>query len=642
MNLTEFKQQNPAYADVPDQQLATALHKKFYSSIPFDEFASKIGLGQPDPDVPVIGSDDHAIVVQPPEREPIGIGQQILGAGETALTLGTGATGGLAGTVIGAGRGIAREMWNGEFGSQAAANRIAQSAVEGSKALTYAPRTEAGQRQVRAVGEAAELVPPFVPFAAELQSVAAPVAMQAAQAARPVIRQAATRAADIVKSAPKEESGFGAKSVGAASITGGIQRREAAQSLPVPIELTEGQATRDFGAIRFERETAKNPDLGLPIRERFNLQNQQLQQNLDYFIEGSQAEIRDIREFGAALSGTLQAEADRGKARTRWLYRVANESEEGNSPVSLEPLVNYLNDQRANASDQNASILNTIGRHLIAQGAAVLDESGNYVFRGSIPLRNIEEIRKTSNRIGQSNPTNGHFSTEINGVIDAATENAGGQLFRAARAARRDFGRKFEQKAIVSRMLSNKKNSLDRQVALEDVVDHVVGGSRDDIFHLKKVLQNAGEDGSPLREQGHQAWREVQGQVLQRIQREATKNVTRNELGDPIVSAHALNKIVNDLDETGKLDLFFGKHGAAQLRDLNDIAKDVITVPPGSVNNSNTATVLLGALDAIGSGLTGMPPFVVTGLKILKDERTKAKTRKQVQQHLDYGKTARH
>ena len=108
------------------------------------------------------------------------------------------------------------------------------------------------------------------------------------------------------------------------------------------------------------------------------------------------------------------------------------------------------------------------------------------------------------------------------------------------------------------------------------------------------------------------------------------------------MSAHALNKIVNDLDETGKLDLFFGKHGAAQLRDLNDIAKDVITVPPGSVNNSNTATVLLGALDAIGSGLTGMPPFVVTGLKILKDERTKAKTRKQVQQHLDYGKTTRH
>jgi len=41
MNIKEFKQQNPDYADVPDEQLAQALHKKNYSDISYEDFASK-------------------------------------------------------------------------------------------------------------------------------------------------------------------------------------------------------------------------------------------------------------------------------------------------------------------------------------------------------------------------------------------------------------------------------------------------------------------------------------------------------------------------------------------------------------------------------------------------------------------------
>lgn len=49
MNLAEFKQQNPAYANVPDETLAVKLHQKFYSSMPFMDFAHKAGLKGPDP-----------------------------------------------------------------------------------------------------------------------------------------------------------------------------------------------------------------------------------------------------------------------------------------------------------------------------------------------------------------------------------------------------------------------------------------------------------------------------------------------------------------------------------------------------------------------------------------------------------------
>lgn len=49
--LAEVRAQFPQYADMSDAQLADALHKKFYSDIPQNDFNAKIGLkvSQPTP-----------------------------------------------------------------------------------------------------------------------------------------------------------------------------------------------------------------------------------------------------------------------------------------------------------------------------------------------------------------------------------------------------------------------------------------------------------------------------------------------------------------------------------------------------------------------------------------------------------------
>ena len=44
MDLKSFRQQYPQYDAVSDEQLANALHTKYYSNIPLDQFYSKIGL----------------------------------------------------------------------------------------------------------------------------------------------------------------------------------------------------------------------------------------------------------------------------------------------------------------------------------------------------------------------------------------------------------------------------------------------------------------------------------------------------------------------------------------------------------------------------------------------------------------------
>ena len=78
MNIQEFKAANPAYADVPDLDLADALHKKFYSEIPKDQFLSQVGLGKPAPEVSPGAGGGRGVVNPPiasepqPQREDVG------------------------------------------------------------------------------------------------------------------------------------------------------------------------------------------------------------------------------------------------------------------------------------------------------------------------------------------------------------------------------------------------------------------------------------------------------------------------------------------------------------------------------------------------------------------------------------------
>ena len=82
--------------------------------------------------------------IAPPPAQP-SIGQQIVGAGETALTLGTGAVGGTLGTLAGTLQGLSQQILSGNFGTPEAMRAVEKAAAEGAQALTYQPRTQAGQ-----------------------------------------------------------------------------------------------------------------------------------------------------------------------------------------------------------------------------------------------------------------------------------------------------------------------------------------------------------------------------------------------------------------------------------------------------------------------------------------------------------------
>ncbi len=99
-----------------------------------------------------------------PEPRPLGIGESIVGAGETVVTIGTGA---LAEMLSGFGT-IRTLLHTGDV------DKAANVVKELQKVLTRAPETEAGQRELQAVGEA--LGPIFEPYGKGVQRVSDVVA----------------------------------------------------------------------------------------------------------------------------------------------------------------------------------------------------------------------------------------------------------------------------------------------------------------------------------------------------------------------------------------------------------------------------------------------------------------------------------
>lgn len=400
-------------------------------------------------------------------------------------------------------------------------------------------------------------------------------------------------------------------SVGSAGTDAATLRRTAADSLPQPIKLTEGQATRDAAQLKFEGETAKDAVQGARLRTRYDEQHAQIAQNLDAFVDDVGAQAPDVAGTGRAVVEALDASAKRDKTAIRAAYKEAEKAGELAAPVHAGGVVDLLN--ASTSAEAVAPVLTAVRKELIRLGGAV-DDAGNLVAR-DLSLGNMELLRRFVNRTAGADPTNIKYAADLKRAIDAATEGAGGDLYKGARALRAEFAARYEDRAIVADLITNKRGMADRKVAIESVFQRsVLNGSADDIVHLRNTLTRAGDDGA-------QAWRELQGETLRHLREQATRSPATTQRGDAVISAAGLNRVVQQLDKNGRLDLVLGKQRAQMVRDLNDIARDVLTVPPGTaLNTSNTAATIFAALADVGAvtALSGLPLPVLSGLRLLR------------------------
>ncbi len=596
-------------------------------------------------DIPVSADEKEFIARQPAapatQQAPAPtLGDKVVGAGETALTLATGATTGGVGMLAGTVKGLAGAVMDGTFGTQEGVRQVEQAAGEGMSALTYQPRTQEGREQSAAVGEALAATVPLTGLTAELSAVgratgAAATAARdlggtSAQAGIARIRAAAPAIADRVQrtlnrtpDSPAPTPGT-LGSMGAAGTDMASQRRQLADQ--VGVKLTAGQATRDQQQLRFEQEQAKG-EFGQPLRDRYSEQNEQLSKHFDHLVDMTGAEAADLIGTGRTVDKALREKAARDKAEIRVAYKNAEKAGEMEAPVQLDDLVAHLNESAPDAA--TAPVLNVARQRALQLGLATEGPDGQLV-AAPVTLKTAETMRQAIGRATNFEPTNIRQSAIIKGLIDSGTEGAGGQAYRAARRLRENFAKQYEDRAVVASLLNNKKGMADRKVALEEVFEHVVlKGDRADMSHVRRVLQTGGDEGK-------QAWREIQGATMDWIRKEAFSNTATDHRDKVILSVAKLDKAIKRLEDGNKLDFVFGKQGAQHLRDLNDLAKHVYTAPPGTVNTSNTASVLLGALVGIESTgtLTGIPLPIVSGLRLLSKQVKNRQIQKRIEQAL--------
>ena len=581
---------------------------------------------------PIPGQEGEPARVAAAQANRPGLVDTAIGTGEAALSAITGATGGTLGMIGGTLKGLAEQILSGKFGTQEAAQLVEQSAAQGAQALTYAPRTESGQDQAAAVGQAMQQV---LPVAGVMPALAVPGAMRAAAAPAKVVAQAgAERAAGIAKTAttlprramealskPQESAATPGTmgSVGAAGTDMAAQRRATAADLPVPVNnLTKGMLSRDPAQLKFEVETAKLPEAGKPLRDRSIEINQTLLANFDHLVDQSGAQAPSLRAVGSTVDAALVKRTKLLKGEIRARYKAAERAGQMEDPVAMDAVVGHLNDSAPSAAV--APLLNAARGHALKLGLAVESPEGVLVPQ-AVPLKTAELFRQAIGADTDFTPTNIRQATIIKSLVDQSTEGKGGSLYKVARAARAKYAQEFEDRAVIAKLVNTKRGMADRQVAFEDVFDHsMLKGSLDDVTHVRDVLRSAGADGV-------QAWRELQGATLRHIHDEATKSVALDSTGSRVMSPAALDKTIRVLDADGKLDLIFGKKQAQQLRDIREIAQIAKTVPPeAAINFSNTATTLMsGMVDIAGFGMTGAPVPLMTlgriGAKYIKDSR---------------------
>jgi len=462
------------------------------------------------------------------------------------------------------------------------------------------------------------------------QQLEARQAQQAAQAqaqptAAPAVGTAAPVAAPVGGAAP-----VGVQSVGAAAVSPETLRIERARSLPIPIELSKDQATRNPADVRFARETAKDPVIGQSLQEKYANDIALIQKNMQALVERTGAEMAGVApaQLGESLINVVEPYRQARKGEVRTAYEAADAAGEMSQPVSYAPLINYLNKVTKDRPTLKANnpILGIIQDEIKAN-----DPSKT----GQISLRQLEDIRQVIvNEIDPTQRGSMYHGNKLKKAIDVATEKAGGDLYKQARQLNARYMSEFEDTPVIKNLTAIKKGTTDRAVAIESLVDKsILRGPASDVQKLFATLEKSGPDGVRMAN-------ELRGYVAEHIKNEATKGVERDIKGNPYVSTAKLDSTIRQLDKSGKLEFLFGKEGAAHYRTLNDVTKDLQTVPRGTTNPSGTAAQI-GAMIAEASAqfaLSGIPAPIATLGKMAYDKRQTIKKLNKINEFIEYGK----
>lgn len=440
------------------------------------------------------------------------------------------------------------------------------------------------------------------------------------------------RAAAILKSAEASENPFAQQSMGAAAVApavenlspelraeihqqvarGGVdrpslERQIEADTLPVRMQLTEGQATQDPVRLSHEQNArGKNPELA----HVFNEQNRQLVDNLDEIRAAASptAVHLDPVQSGQALIDSYKAWDEPIRADITAKYKALEEANGGQFPVNGSEFV---------ASADAALKKKMKGRYVPSQIAGDLEE---FRSTGAMSFEQFENLRTNlaaeARKADQSRDGNALMAVNLvrDALEDLPMSEAAAPVKRLADAAR------SSAKARHDRLKADPayREAVDDGVAMGEpspaadkfIEKHVVKSKS---AHLKVMREHLGADPS--------ANELISGGALNYLKSKAGINAYTNE-GN--FSQAGYNRALAEI--TPKLNDLVGEHTAEQVISLGNVARFTQAQPRGSfVNNSNTFTAAIAGHAA--NAAEGMANVAAHGIPVGTVVRKKLQAR---------------
>jgi len=584
---------------------------------------------------------------QPAQRKARSLKDYLVGGGEAALTTLTGA--------VAAPVAAYEELGARVLGSKQPPGKVFS---ERMGAMTYAPRTEVGKEAVAGLGEAFEatklppvLTPEFMALGqARRGAIVSPKAVPGyvAQTGEEVAAAARAVPGDIKAAAAPTLEGIGMRSVGAAGRADQtrfeaavnmlpeayrpqaraigwkegnpavVEAHAQALNLPVPIQLTKGQALGDIVLLSREyNQRGKDPELAF----RFNEQNRGLVENLDALREMAAPDVFDTRPvaIGGTLKNAYQQLDNQLTADIDAKYTALRDAAGGQFPVDVKAL--YGNSEKT----LKKNLLFRLAEKDLPEFRELKDlaESGAMDFETYQYLRrNLGTTARTSSD-GNVRTAAGLLIEELEKLPLSKQASGLKALADEARsAARNRFDRLKADPAY--------KAAIDNKVADERFADTFLFGARGTQAQLRQMVQNLGDDQKQV----------LAASIMQRLRDKAV-----NASGDFSPAAYA--KEFKAM-EPKLLDVFPGEI-VQKMRDLGDISMRVKSSPSGSFFNRSGTLVGALAEQAAGAaeqginltvmGKTGIPVPIATLGREKLSARKAAKERERTLEPLAGAKT---
>ena len=570
----------------------------------------------------------------------------VFGAPEAALKVGSGlvssAAGGVAGLARGAGAGAASLM-QGEGLAKAgqAFSDEAAGTIEGvGQAATYQPRTQGGQDAATvveapfkllaagadvagrktaevtgspALGAAVNTVIQSAPSALGLKAGRLGAGAEGAEAAAGASRGTAGGAAASRAEAYAGNLGLNWSRLAPAikeNLTKiasdaknlekldpeAVKRQALLQGLRVPVETTRAKLTRNSADLRREAVASKT-DAGQPIRDTDIRANRDIQANLEALRgrkAGQRGGLHDPTEEGAAqtpsvraatkgsedvgrsVQSSIRAKAKQSKANYDALYKKARDTDP-TSTVPDAPLKDLL---KNNPDIQHLGFVQ--GWLSKAEGAA---KAGGRP-EGQYTLAELHDLREKAGELAAARDTPGHYAGQVKKTIDKMMMDVpeGAKAWKQAAKAFQKHQAEFKDQSVIKKLVSNKGG--DRALALEKTAQTIAKGSLEQIRQVKKSLLTQ-EGPRQSRFEGRRAWRDLQGETVNRILEDARNVVATDEAERQVLTAAALRKSINSVGRD-RLTEIIGKNSTDELYRILRAAKITRTEPAGRVTESGT------------------------------------------------------